>query len=372
MINIKKFFKIFVDICVVIFCKLLPKVQSYEQVVIKVDAIGDMIISLNLLSKFHSKAPNSTLFIINEAWADLFESLSGISNYIKINPKKFHSNLSYRISIIKKISVIKCFKLYNPNYSREWLTDLCSLSVVANHKVAFQGDHSTISKSLKKMSNFFYHQIIQSESKFEMDLQAIFLRHTILPSYISTKFKLKEKPKSYFSKDKEYFCIFPGSSWSGKIWPKENFIEVIKVIQEKKDIQLVILGGPQELLMRDFFESNLDPQKSIFLIQKLNLNELTQVIANAKFLISNDTAAAHIGELCETPTLMLLGGGHFGRFAPYHYEDQSRPSIIPLFNKMPCYHCNWQCNQNYIDGEAVLCIKNISPQEVLHSLEGLL
>jgi len=53
------------------------------------------------------------------------------------------------------------------------------------------------------------------------------------------------------------------------------------------------------------------------LMGKTSLPQLLDVINHAALVVSNDTGPAHLSIALGTPTLVIVGGGHFGCFVPY-------------------------------------------------------
>jgi ADP-heptose:LPS heptosyltransferase len=88
-------------------------------------------------------------------------------------------------------------------------------------------------------------------------------------------------------------------------------------------------------------------------------------------IIGSETSAMHIAAAVSTPSVCLLGGGHFGRFVPYPVNVEGVvPS--PVFHKMECYGCNWQCTQSHEAGQPVPCISAISVEKVVAAAEVII
>ena len=106
--------------------------------------------------------------------------------------------------------------------------------------------------------------------------------------------------------------------------------------------------------------------------------QLAAVLAGAEVLIGNETSAIHIAAAVGTRSVCLLGGGHYGRFAPYQPEVlDDRPLPVAAMHNMACFGCDWKCVFHPPKGEPVPCIERISVQDAweavhsaLHSPEG--
>ncbi len=105
---------------------------------------------------------------------------------------------------------------------------------------------------------------------------------------------------------------------------------------------------------------------------RTSLPELAGVLARAKLVITNDTAAAHIGPAAGTPTICLVGGGHHGRFLPYQVEEadeRALPRVI--MHPMPCFGCNWRCIYGTPQGAAP-CVAQIGLEPVWQAVLAVL
>jgi ADP-heptose:LPS heptosyltransferase len=106
---------------------------------------------------------------------------------------------------------------------------------------------------------------------------------------------------------------------------------------------------------------------------KTNLIELAVIIKGARFLVGNETSAIHFAAAVSTPSLCILGGGHYARFMPYEIESKiERPLPLPIIHQMDCFGCNWQCRYPYKKGGPVPCIENISVDEVFTAFQALI
>src|SRR5690606_11845063 len=66
-----------------------------------------------------------------------------------------------------------------------------------------------------------------------------------------------------------------------------------------------------------------------------SLLDLIDEISACKFLVSNDTSAAHVGFVLQIPTFVILNGNSFGRFFPYPDDTENvHPIYTKFFNNL--------------------------------------
>ncbi|MED6339601.1 MAG: glycosyltransferase family 9 protein, partial [SAR324 cluster bacterium] len=105
---------------------------------------------------------------------------------------------------------------------------------------------------------------------------------------------------------------------------------------------------------------------------KTSISELASLLGKSHLVISNETGTAHISSAVGTPTVCILGGGHFDRFAPYPELSGGTNSLKVVYHKMPCYNCNWECIFYIKKDEAAQCIQNVSVDAVWNEVEKII
>jgi ADP-heptose:LPS heptosyltransferase len=94
-----------------------------------------------------------------------------------------------------------------------------------------------------------------------------------------------------------------------------------------------------------------------------SLNGLIDAVAASRLVLSVETATAHLAGALDRPLVALLGGGHFGWFAPWQRSARQRW----ISNPVPCYGCNWVCTQS-----EPKCLTQISAQPVEEAVDQAL
>jgi ADP-heptose:LPS heptosyltransferase len=135
-------------------------------------------------------------------------------------------------------------------------------------------------------------------------------------------------------------------------------------------LRVVIVGGPGERPgdHRDRFG---DDGRIIDLIGVTSMPELLDILKHAACVISNDTGPAHLAIALGAPTVVVVGGGHFGSFVPYP-EAARPPHARFVFEEMPCYHCFWRCHLRATRFDVFPCVSAIPVDAVWAEAEALL
>jgi len=166
-----------------------------------------------------------------------------------------------------------------------------------------------------------------------------------------------------------YVVLNPGSNEYGRRWPFESYLNIAERLIVA-DYRVVIVGGPGERA-GDHRERFGEDDRIVDLIGKTTVPELLDILKSAACVISNDTGPAHLSIALETPTVVIVGGGHFGSFVPYP-EDVCPPFVKFAFEEMSCYHCFWRCPKRATKFDVFPCVGAVDVGAVWQQAKELL
>lgn len=103
--------------------------------------------------------------------------------------------------------------------------------------------------------------------------------------------------------------IAPGSVWGTKRWPVEHFIELARILLERTECILLLMGSQDELGATADMEEGLRAFSSrvINLAGKTSLDDLRALYPRLQLLISNDSSPLHYASAFQVPTLAIFG-----------------------------------------------------------------
>ena len=90
--------------------------------------------------------------------------------------------------------------------------------------------------------------------------------------------------------------------------------------------------------------------------------EYMRSVAAAEAVVSAETATAHLAIASDRPTLVVMGGGHYGEFGPWMKSDRQ----IWLSQSMDCFGCNWLCRH-----PEPFCLTRISETAINEAVKRL-
>lgn len=369
--------------------KCIKKPISKAILVIRLDAIGDCIIWLDQAKEYRKAFPEHRLVLLhNKVWNEIAGKLPWFDEFIPFD-RNLIGNTRYYLQLLARLNKYTYEKVISPVFSRDFVTtDWIIHNVNALEKIGYEGDYQnngifafnqyyrrhSKTLDLKPMADKWYTSLVPNDSTFKMELQrnAHFIRNTINKDFKSRLPKIPfEIPKYKDIPTEEFALFFLGASTEFRMWSVSDFVKVSQRIPYNT---IVLCGSPKEqTLALEFISSYHGDKKIIDLTGKTSLLDLVSVIANAKMTISNETSASHIAVATRTPSICLLGGGHYGRFHPYKVdtfnEDEKKylPVVVTAHDKS-CFNCNWGCKYPLQHGRWK-CINDIKVDDVFEAID---
>lgn len=354
-----------------------PRVHGASVLVVRLEAIGDFVIWLDaaraLVKQYHSQG-YSVVLLGNKVWAGWAREMKVADEVWEINVGQFCNDLLYRWQWLMRIRKAGFRIAIQPAYSRVFLTgDSLVRASGAVERIGSTGGETEIKLWLQSWSNRWYTRLIPAAPIPLMELKrnAEFMRGLGLTEFQACLPAIPQAPYELANclPRLPYAVLVPAASWAGREWPIDNFIMIGRRLG-LAGLNIVVVGA---LADRERVGDLIDglPGEPIDLVGKTTLGELAEVLRHAAVVLTNETSTLHIGAAVGAPVVCILGGGHYGRFAPYEIEVQDECHNFPIIvaEPMPCYGCDWVCKYPRKDSETVKCIQDISIEKVWASVE---
>jgi len=340
--------------------------------IIKTDAIGDYILFRNFLEVIKNSESYSDYQIDllgNEAYKDIAITYDAafINTLTFIKPYNLYESPLQTLKLGWQLFKRNYQLVLQPAYTRLLINDGLAALAAAKQIIGFAGDNEGIKEKYKIKTDKFYTQLLPlpTDIYFEFDRTKFFFK-----TVLQQKIDLNAPYTPVHNTTKQGIVIFTGAGISKRSWEKEKFLELIKLIQTHSQQPIYLAGAVSEIETAQYLSTNLPPGSVNDLTYKTTLPQLVQLIASATLVISNETSAVHIAAATQTPCVCILGGGHFGRFAPYPQQMGHKPTCV--YKKMECFNCNWNCIFETQPHEPYPCISIISVENVWAAVQEIL
>lgn len=126
-------------------------------------------------------------------------------------------------------------------------------------------------------------------------------------------------------------AIHPGGHYPSQCWPAERFAAVARMIAATYDVDILVIGGPEErALVGDIMTGLADIQaQSVF----PDMKELAFLFARSLLVICNNSGPLHLAAAVGTPTVSTMGPTD-----PHRWWPQGKDQIV-IRKEIPCSAC---------------------------------
>ena len=346
------------------------KQRQQTMLLVRLDLIGDFILWLDSAQRYRKIYPDHKIILaVNHACLELAQALPYWDEVIAIEISKLRENHPYRLRTLYRLRRQNFAIAVQPTFSRELIGDLVVRATNAKERIGYFGDQNNISGDIKVITDQWYTILVELDPSCVMELNknAHFLRQLGDNDFLSNIpiIPKTHRLRAHLTVNRPYVVIAPGASWQPKMWPASNFAILIENLTSQFHFDIVLCGGIGDQTVCDELMRLIPQQRLTNFVGQTNLIELIEVIRQATLLVSNDSSPIHIAAATQTPSVCILGGGHFGRFLPYAPE-QMTTTCAPVIaaQQMDCFGCSWRCIYKTAATEAVPCIANVSVASV--------
>jgi lipopolysaccharide heptosyltransferase II len=175
---------------------------------------------------------------------------------------------------------------------------------------------------------------------------------------------IPEEIKSNIKNKNDYIGLAPGSRHFTKMWPKENYIHLAKMLLAR-NFKVVLLGGSKDNSICE--EISRSSPGSINLCNEDNILQIASDMKKCKAVVCNDSGLMHTACAAGTPVLAFFGSTveEFG-FTPYRNKN-----LILENNSLSCRPCSHigrdECPKNHFK-----CMIELTPEIAFNKLNQLL
>ena len=329
---------------------------------VRTDSIGDNVLAASALPAIRGEHLNAQLAVVcQDSISPLYKRCPFVDDIISFNKSRALKDEQYRNEIIQSLREFNADIALNSVYSREILTDIFSLESGAKTTVAFNGNLCNISAEIRDKNNQFYTQLLPGGEKQKTELR----RHTDFLKSIGINISSLQ-PTIWSSREDEDFAdeffeknnlnpdktivLYAGAQYTARHY--NHYGIALSQAIKGRGFTVIALGSYNEYSIN---QENIDSIgiPAINLAGKTTILQAAALLKRCRLSVGAETGLAHISCAVGTPNVVLLGGGHFGRFMPY----SPLTSIVCL--PLDCYGCNWQCRFSH-----PRCVQDVMPRVI--------
>ena len=344
--------------------------------VVRMDGIGDMVLFRTSLEHYAAVFgyDKSEITILGcESWATIAAEVFQGYRIFCINEHNFARWPFYRFWISLKVRALNPAVSVCDSYLRRammadslvWVSGapkvISSLPFIGERTRAEYLYYLSQADKVVPTGDYPTHEIVR-HYKFLTTIAG----REIKPEVPKISWRTQRPPEEFIPPGVPYAVLNPGSNEYGRRWPLAKYQQLAAVLVAR-GLHVIFIGGGGER------PGDIDTTdgRIIDLIGRTDLAQLLDLMNHARLVVSNDTGPAHLSIALGTPSVVVVGGGHFGCFVPY--PEAVRPDHARfVYHKMDCYHCFWNCPKRGSKFEVFPCVEAVGLEQVLAEVENLL
>ena len=268
--------------------------------IIKHGSLGDITQACGAIQDISENHKNDQIYILTtKPYVELFEKNPHISNVI-LDKRLSKLNLIYLYSLMKKIKKFSFSKVYDLQNSRR--TSFYK-RILFPKSTSEKWSSTETTLPIGKTKKDFDKESVLKRFDFQLKKSGINTKHTMKPNFDWSLSDIS-KIKNYYKLEK-YIILFPFCSahLNSKIWP--YFSDLINIIKNEFDnyYKVVLAPGPDEIHKA----SKINALCILNNGNALNISQLSSLIKDSSFVVTNDTGPAHIAAHLGSKGLALFG-----------------------------------------------------------------
>jgi lipopolysaccharide heptosyltransferase I len=331
--------------------------------IIKLRAIGDVVLSTIVLKNLRSAYPDATIDFLTEKFCTgVVEDHSLLNKVIAFDKK--YSFLDNDIKCFKSLTFLNNMRKKNYDLVFDFFGNPRSALITffsnARHRVGYDF----------RIRKWMYNHIIISRANqiHEAEWHLDALKEMNIP-IVSKNLSVAVTERDHRVADNFWQQYQPGQNkvvalnfsggWPSKRWPLNRFKILARKLVERHACEILIVWGPGEKKEAQLLQDQISRRTTI--IPETNLKELAAILSRVDLMITTDSGPMHIAAAMHTPCVALFGPTNPDLQGPYGKNHK-----IVVARGLSCLRCNrLTCDHNS-------CMKLISVDDVLNAATSVL
>ncbi len=316
-------------------------VPSKRILIIRLSAIGDVIMASGVIPSLRAAFPNATLvWLTEEGHEDLLRHNPQLDRVLVLPRRRWRKLSQQR----KWLTLWREWRRFRQELRRQrfdWVLDLQGLlkSAVwawltgAERRIGFASKEGTQWLMTEVVDRNVHSELLGKE--YRRMMQVLRAAPSRFAMDIAVSFETGERADSLLRDEgveRAYVVCCPFTTRPQKHWFDERWSSLCRLLANTTGLMPVLLGGPADRFRAEAIAAASGVPVGN-LCGKTRLDECAAVIRGARLLIGVDTGLTHLGIAMQRPTLAL-----FGSTAPY--LQTGSPSARVLYEKLACSPCH--------------------------------
>ena len=299
--------------------------------VIQTAFLGDAILTLPLIQKLKEANTDSEITVLCiPSTKDVFLNSPAVASVIVYDKRDVDKSVISYLKLILKVRSQKFDCVISPHRS------------IRSTLIAFfSGARETMGFNTSDFSFLYKKRIEYINDIHEVERNLSFVSAGInLPDWkvlpeIQIPEEAKEKVERLVAENsgKGIIAVAPGSVWKTKVYPREYYEELIRMILPL-GYTIALVGGKEDADLCETIVMNVDGQ-IVSLAGKLSIVESVSFLKKCAAIVCNDSAPTHLAMVADIPALTI----YCSTIAGFGFYPYNKTSAFISFDGLACKPC---------------------------------
>ncbi|MCK9615165.1 MAG: glycosyltransferase family 9 protein [Candidatus Omnitrophica bacterium] len=323
--------------------------------IMRTDRLGDVILSTPAIANLRKFYPDSYIaFLCRPYTKEVIEGNPHLDEIIIYDKNKEHKSIfaSIKFCLALRKKKFDTVFILNPNNRSNIIALFAGIPerIGLNRKMGRLLTHPIEDKK---------HEGKKHELEYTLDILkeagvTITEKHTYFPIKKESEERIEDLLVTHGIKNNSFLVIHPSASCPSKRWPQDYFVKLIRLINERTNLRIVLISAENE---KKFADSLVKEKNTIDLRGILSISDIGALLKRSKLFISNDSGPVHIAASLNCPVISIFGRNDPG-LSPVRWRPLGEKSFY-IHKGNSCKNC---LAHNCVLG--FLCLKSITPEEV--------
>ncbi len=333
----------------------------------RLDGIGDFWLWLPLVASLRKAFPERKIHLLaNSLWTNLAAVTGLFDRITPLSPAKLLRSPFYRRQVWQTLQEAPAGLLLNTTFRRRIsVEDSLAWFYPATYRIAVLNSPDAMEPNplRKALDEKLYNKLIDIPfDAHEWTRYEHFTQRAGLPRIESAIYEelyaVFGQKAPHFTQTERFIAVVVGAAAAYRLPSPAYRARLLEQTWAATGLPLVFLGAKAEEQPAETLQKLLSSAPVQSLVGQLSLTEAVACLRGAAGIIGVETGLTHIAATWGKPTLVLMGGGHWGRFFPYPPEFPHQPFL--LYQLMPCYGCGWFCHYTLSREKPYPCVAKIA------------
>ncbi len=326
---------------------------------LRLDAIGDAILSASMLPHVFEKYGQAQITVVcTDNTAELYETNPFVEKVIGVDKMRLYLDSKYRNDIVLDLRESGFDMAFDTTCSWAQMGDLFLIGSQARETFAFENRAAMPSETLEKRRKVIT-RLVPFTRAYEPELERYgdFLREVGIDG-------AELKPEVWTTHEDDEFAdrmfakhnLIPGKTLALFAFGRSHlrtypyYGEALSNVCRENGLSVVALGDGAAFGFNESCLNDIDSIK-VNLSGKTTLRQSASILKKCKIAVGAETGLGHLACAVGVPNVIVIGGGHVGRFMPY----ASTTSLVTLL--LECFDCDWTCKY-----KRAHCVADVAPE----------